>query len=87
MIKDIKQHPIDFSILILYALVSFVLMVLYPSSQKRLVISGTFALYYFIWAIVHHLMIKRITLGIVLEYLLVTILGFVTLQVIFFPVL
>lgn len=87
MIQDIKRHPVDYSILTVYALTSFVLMILYQDPQKRLLVSGCFALYYFIWAIFHHVMIGKITLAVVLEYLLVTILGFVTLQVIFFPIL
>jgi len=87
MITDIKKYPIDYLVLAVYACVSVTLLVYYKGPQQRLTIAALFAMYYFVWAIFHHVRIKRITLSIVLEYLLITILGFVTLQVIFFPLL
>jgi hypothetical protein len=87
MIQDIKKYPIDYFVLCAYAGVSIALLTMYRDPQQRLVIAAFFTAYYFIWAILHHIRIKKITAGVVLEYLLITILGFVTLQVIFFPLL
>ncbi|MFA6005459.1 MAG: hypothetical protein WC775_03145 [Patescibacteria group bacterium] len=87
MMNDIKKYPVDYLVLLVYALVSVALLSVRHDPQQRLIVGTLFALYYFIWAVLHHVRIKRITFSVVLEYLLITILGFVTLQVIFFPLL
>jgi hypothetical protein len=83
MIEDINTHKTQYSILGLYALFTFVMLFKFTNSTLRLRIILFFVLYYLVWSTIHHLIAQRLTIQLFLEYLLLAILGLVSLIVLF----
>ncbi len=85
MINELKKHSLDYFLLFAYSLISLVFLLTESIVQKRWTIIFLYGIYYFIWAIFHQSSIKRISVPIVLEYLLFISLALVALKVAFFP--
>lgn len=87
MITDIKKYKLEYLALITYFVFSLYLYFGYSYPLARFKILIFFILYYFSWSIIHHLSIKKFSFYVFLEYLLISIIGLVTLKVVFFPTL
>ncbi|OGK64739.1 hypothetical protein A2313_01950 [Candidatus Roizmanbacteria bacterium RIFOXYB2_FULL_41_10] len=85
MITEIKQHKYEYSILFLYTILSVVMFLGYQQNWQRFIVIILYSGFYFSWSLIHHLINKNLTLIVLLEYLLITILALVSLKVIFFP--
>jgi hypothetical protein len=80
MIKDLWANKIDYLLLLFGLLIGFVFFFGYlgmPRVERYAVIG--FCTYYFLWGIVHHWHLEELHIKIVLEYLLISIFGAVTL--------
>jgi len=88
MIADLKQHRLAYLILITYTLFSFWLFFGFQIPAARFQIMLFYLLFLLTWAIIHHAVEKSLSFLVLLEYLLIIGgLGFITLKIIFFPLL
>lgn len=85
MITEIQNHKTEYLILGLYTLLSIILLLGFHQNQQRFIIVGLYAGFYFCWSIIHHLLNKTLTMMVVLEYVLLTVLALISLKVVFFP--
>lgn len=85
MINEFKKHPVDYFLLFACSLIALIFFLKESVPQKRYTIILLYALCYFVWSLFHQIAIKKISVAIVLEYLLLIILALVVLKVAFFP--
>ncbi len=83
MRQEIGQHLIEYVALASYTLLSIVLFMGYRGHDQRYLILFMFILYYLAWSVLHHLSIRKMSLRIVLEYLLIAAFGVLALKVFF----
>lgn len=84
MIKDVLENKIDYCILAIVSAIYLVLIYRFQTDYTYLFdLTLGFSLGYFLWGIYHHYRIKGLTLRIMLEYLLVSILGLVIISTLF----
>ena len=81
MIKDLKEHSLDYLVLIAILLFGIILYIFFKNDvvMQRL-IAASIALSYILWGIIHHHHADKITTKIVLEYILVAVLGFLVIN-------
>lgn len=68
---------IEYTVLLLGVVVFAVFFWTYKAhNTERMVITGAAAIFYSLWGILHHLLEKRLTLEIALEYILISFFTF-----------
>ena len=78
MIKDVKLHKIDYSILAVLSIIFLVFFLQNKTNPQAMFFSVVcFSTSYVIWGIFHHFRIKTLHIKIVLEYILVAILAII----------
>jgi uncharacterized metal-binding protein len=82
MIKTFQKYPVEYTLLLIAIAVSIFGLFFSPNSQIKYQTCFLFAVYYFIWACVQQALHHKLTLKIVLEYLLVISLCLVVLKVV-----
>ena len=81
MIKDLKEHPLDYLVLIAILLFGVILYIFFKDDViMERIIAISLALSYILWGIIHHHHADKITIKIVLEYILVAVLGFLVIN-------
>jgi len=74
--KDIKKHIIQYLVLFLGLSVNFLVFLVFDGQTLvRNIASFTFGGFYFVWGIIHHLILRDLHLKIALEYLLIGMIG------------
>jgi hypothetical protein len=81
MIKDLKENPLDYLVLIAILLFGVILYILFKDDAvMERIIAISLALSYILWGIIHHHHADKVTSKIVLEYILVAVLGFLVIN-------
>lgn len=76
ILKDVRTHRLDYSLLALIAALFTAYFVLSRHSPRQLFLSTVaFAALYALWGVWHHARGNHLTVKVVLEYLLVAALG------------
>ncbi len=76
MLADLKKHSTHYTILAVWLSFGFILFALFRSNDyMQLLAVQLIAAGYFIWGLVHHLLLGDLKGKIVLEYLLVAVLA------------
>ena len=76
MIADLKKHSSHYTILAVWLAMGFLLFALFKANDyMQLLVVQLIAAGYFIWGLVHHLVLGDLKGKIVLEYLLVAVLA------------
>jgi hypothetical protein len=80
MMENIKEHIIEYMVLVV-ALVGFIcLLVLFRFNKSALLgVSGLGSVFYILWGIIHHALRGRLTRSIAYEYILFGVLVFLLL--------
>lgn len=85
--QDFKDHPFHYlSLFIILFFGGFSFFYLKLNQQAQLVSVFLTSVFYFIWGIVHHLLEEDLHIRIVMEYLAMSILGFVLLWALIYRV-
>lgn len=76
---------VEYAFLGFYFLFELVLFLVTPAAQIRPTLLLYFLTYYLMWSFLHQLRIRKFTLGVVLEYILIGALLLVLLKFLYFP--
>ena len=85
MKNELQKHPAEYTILTGFGLIALIAFILIKNPTMRFAILVFAIGYYLMWALVHHIHTKTLTLRVVLEYVLIALIALVALQITLTP--
>lgn len=87
MRTELTQHAAEYTILTIFGVGALILFLNIQNTMMRIVLLDFVIGYYVVWALIHHMNTKTLSLKVVLEYVLIALVAMIALQITVTPYL